>query len=355
MKRLALLLSLTRCAAHGHTRAGRRRPRAAVPPERDSRLLPRPGDLVPGLRPREAVAGNEVAPIWVVTNGVDAQRNVVDTVPGRSDYTPLWAVRMVTWKDGVAPRVLRSRSAVDAAGVRGEVTVKAFRRSSTALSSDTAAEGARVRRAHASRTLEPWTSRSPEAVAVAPSASRSSSRSCQPGTATARAASGAPGRPRRRTRAPSRARCGSCRARRSCEAGRPKAVARRCSAYGADRRCSAASRARASTRVSGSARSTAIRASVRRRGPSSRTRPAGRRSRTTAFRGIRSRRRDRQRDAGCPTRACHAASIASPGRETKPARTTTSPSRVSASTTSVSRLSTGSGRIATRRRTAALR
>ena len=69
--------------------------------------------------------GNEVAPIWVVTNGVDAQRNVVDTVPGRSDYTPLWAVRMVTWKDGVAPRVLRSRSAVDAAVRAGQVTVKA--------------------------------------------------------------------------------------------------------------------------------------------------------------------------------------------------------------------------------------
>ena len=66
-----------------------------------------------------------MAPIWVVTNGVDAQRNVVDTVPGRSNYTPLWAVRMVTWKDGVAPRVLRSRSAVDAAVRAGQVTVKA--------------------------------------------------------------------------------------------------------------------------------------------------------------------------------------------------------------------------------------
>ena len=69
--------------------------------------------------------GNKVAPIWVVTNGVDAQRNVVDTVPGQSDYTPLWAVRMVTWKDGVAPRVLRSRSAVDAAVHAGQVAVKA--------------------------------------------------------------------------------------------------------------------------------------------------------------------------------------------------------------------------------------
>jgi len=69
--------------------------------------------------------GNKVAPIWVVTNGVGAQRNVVDTVPGRADYTPLWAVRMVTWKDGVAPRVLRSKGAVQAALRAGQVSVSA--------------------------------------------------------------------------------------------------------------------------------------------------------------------------------------------------------------------------------------
>jgi hypothetical protein len=69
--------------------------------------------------------GNKVAPIWVVTNGVDAQRNVVDTVPGRPDYTPLWAVRMVAWKDGVTPRVLRSKAAVQAALRAGQVTVTA--------------------------------------------------------------------------------------------------------------------------------------------------------------------------------------------------------------------------------------
>jgi hypothetical protein len=70
--------------------------------------------------------GNRVAPIWVVTNGVEAQRNVIDTVPGRRDYTPLWAVRAVTWKDGVTPRVLRSRRAVDAAVRAGQATVKAM-------------------------------------------------------------------------------------------------------------------------------------------------------------------------------------------------------------------------------------
>jgi hypothetical protein len=75
--------------------------------------------------PVKLAKGNKVAPIWVVTNGVAAQRNIVDTVPGRSDYTPLWAVRMVTWKNGVAPRLLRSKSAVQAALRSGQVTVAA--------------------------------------------------------------------------------------------------------------------------------------------------------------------------------------------------------------------------------------
>ncbi len=75
--------------------------------------------------PVSLAKGNRVAPIWTVTNGVDAQRNIVDTVPGRADYTPLWAVRMVTWKAGAAPRVLRSRRAVEAAVRAGQATVKA--------------------------------------------------------------------------------------------------------------------------------------------------------------------------------------------------------------------------------------
>ena len=75
--------------------------------------------------PVKVARGNKNAPIWVVTNGVDAQRNVIDTVPGRRDYTPLWAVRMVTWKDGATPRVLRSKGAVETAIRAGEVTVKA--------------------------------------------------------------------------------------------------------------------------------------------------------------------------------------------------------------------------------------
>ncbi len=76
--------------------------------------------------PVKLTRGNRVAPIWVVTNGVEEQRNIIDTVPGRRDYTPLWAVRMVTWKGGASPRVLRSKSAVDAAVRAGRVTVRAM-------------------------------------------------------------------------------------------------------------------------------------------------------------------------------------------------------------------------------------
>src|SRR5919198_481548 len=70
-------------------------------------------------------SGNKVAPIWVVTNGANGQRNIIDTVPGQKNYTPLWAVRMVTWKSGVNAHVLRSAAAVRSAQQAGDVTVKA--------------------------------------------------------------------------------------------------------------------------------------------------------------------------------------------------------------------------------------
>jgi hypothetical protein len=74
--------------------------------------------------PVKLARGNKVAPIWAVTNGPDGQYNVIDTVPGQRSYTPLWAVRMVTWKSGVTPRVLTSAAAVRAAVSRGDVTLR---------------------------------------------------------------------------------------------------------------------------------------------------------------------------------------------------------------------------------------
>lgn len=68
--------------------------------------------------------GNKVAPIWAFTNGDEAQRNIIDTVPGRKNYSPLWAVRLVTWKDGSEVRTLRSAAAVSRAQRAGELTVR---------------------------------------------------------------------------------------------------------------------------------------------------------------------------------------------------------------------------------------
>ncbi len=70
--------------------------------------------------------GNKTAPIWAFTNGHENQRNVIDTVPGRSDYSPLWAVRMVTWRNGAWARVLRSAAAISRAQRAGEVTIRAM-------------------------------------------------------------------------------------------------------------------------------------------------------------------------------------------------------------------------------------
>jgi hypothetical protein len=68
--------------------------------------------------------GNKEAPIWVVTNGADGQRNVIDVAPGDRGYSPLWRVVMVTWADDASPRVLRSAAQVKAAAAAGEVTLK---------------------------------------------------------------------------------------------------------------------------------------------------------------------------------------------------------------------------------------
>ena len=84
------------------------------------------GELISYLDfgPVKLEASNKTAPIWAFTNGDDGQRNIVDTVPGRADYTPLWAVRMVTWKSGADIRVLRSAAAVARAQKAGELTIR---------------------------------------------------------------------------------------------------------------------------------------------------------------------------------------------------------------------------------------
>jgi hypothetical protein len=67
--------------------------------------------------------GNKLAPIWAVTNGVPAQHNIIDTVPGQSDYSPLWQLNMVTFASGVTPYLLKSKADVDAAVQKGDATI----------------------------------------------------------------------------------------------------------------------------------------------------------------------------------------------------------------------------------------
>jgi hypothetical protein len=68
--------------------------------------------------------GNQVAPLWSVTNGVKGQYNIVDVVPGQAGYTPLWAVTLLTWKDPTKARLLSSAAAARKALAAGEVTAK---------------------------------------------------------------------------------------------------------------------------------------------------------------------------------------------------------------------------------------
>jgi hypothetical protein len=71
--------------------------------------------------------GNKVAPIWAVTNGAAGQRNIVDTVPGQADYSPLWQLNMVTFKSGVTPYLVESMADVDTAAQKGDVTIQKTR------------------------------------------------------------------------------------------------------------------------------------------------------------------------------------------------------------------------------------
>jgi hypothetical protein len=66
---------------------------------------------------------NKLAPIWTVTNGAAGQHNIIDTVPGKADYSPLWQLNMVTFNAGTTPHLLKSKAEVDAAVKAGEVTV----------------------------------------------------------------------------------------------------------------------------------------------------------------------------------------------------------------------------------------
>jgi hypothetical protein len=75
------------------------------------------------LGPVKVAPGNEVLPIWTVTNGVEGQRNLADVTPGQTAYPPLWAIIEVTWKPSADTRLLTSFAAIKKAQAAGEVTL----------------------------------------------------------------------------------------------------------------------------------------------------------------------------------------------------------------------------------------
>ena len=125
MKRIAALLAVLACAAIVSVLPAAAADGPVKTFSQDVTLGFYRGQVVSYLDfgPVKLAQGNKVAPIWVFTNGADAQRNIIDTVPGQADYTPLWGVRMVTWRSGASVRVLRSAAAVRAAERADQVTI----------------------------------------------------------------------------------------------------------------------------------------------------------------------------------------------------------------------------------------
>ena len=71
-----------------------------------------------------------IANIYEFKNGINGtgpqgfQPNVADSQPGNENYSPLWRINLVEWKQGVTPRELRSQSEIASAQRDGELTIK---------------------------------------------------------------------------------------------------------------------------------------------------------------------------------------------------------------------------------------
>lgn len=83
--------------------------------------------VVPSLA---RVPADLLADVYVFTNGVKGdgpfgfQVDVFDSVPGEPRYTPLRSVVLVTWKDGMPARMLRSMAEIRGAVEKGEVILR---------------------------------------------------------------------------------------------------------------------------------------------------------------------------------------------------------------------------------------
>lgn len=102
----------------------------ASDPQVASMLTRMMGPKVLVVRSLARIPESLLADVYVFTNGVEGpgpfgfQADVFDSAPGDHTYTPLRRVILVAWKDGVAPRLLRSVADVAAARRKGEVTLK---------------------------------------------------------------------------------------------------------------------------------------------------------------------------------------------------------------------------------------
>lgn len=76
------------------------------------------------------VPANLLGDVYVFTNGAKGmgplgfQPDVFPTVPGDAGYTPLRRINLVTWKDGVTAKVLKSAEEIRAARAKGDISIK---------------------------------------------------------------------------------------------------------------------------------------------------------------------------------------------------------------------------------------
>ncbi|MFZ0514767.1 MAG: hypothetical protein WAM14_24400 [Candidatus Nitrosopolaris sp.] len=73
----------------------------------------------------------DIGNLWIFENDVKGsglmgfQANVVDSIPGDPNYTPLWKVSIVEWKttSGTTPTILGSDDAIAQAASKGQITI----------------------------------------------------------------------------------------------------------------------------------------------------------------------------------------------------------------------------------------
>ena len=82
------------------------------------------GGTIHTVIPPAAFPNSGTDPFYKVTNGAAGQLGIAGVAPGTAGYHGgAWAVNLVTFNDRVAPYLLTSAAAVQAAAAAGDVTV----------------------------------------------------------------------------------------------------------------------------------------------------------------------------------------------------------------------------------------